>query len=503
MVMNASSFSVYGLNYSTVFQLNKNAASSYIDLTTLPGLLTTGTTFSSLVNLSFDAVTSVPFSVDCGALTEFGCNYGLNGCQVDDTTTGIHFCGNPSILSAIKDTPQEYNIMVSSLLQNSVLDFVDVLNNISTYSRPMSYSEPVFFTNLYGESYVNILATNNSSTTKTDPNSTTTIIVSAGMAPIVQPVLYADDNIVEYAAATVWFDDDRQIVFINITPQTLGGYFPLYGFLPSLYTAGGSGFLPATYFASKFSAIAPGQGFYISNMQFNPSDGTYTTISTSVFSVFVLLTDPTTGLLTLNFVDTTTTPNTITRLSFNGGTSLKIADSTKDGNEFFGVLGTEYDGSGTTSCLLSAVVSTSGITYYSTALDGTGKSINRNVISGVGTSTWNWAASSTSTATPGLLNQTIASMANDTTKIVMALATPTLTFTDTYTRTITSPNTGGPSVGPPGAGGPSAAAPPSITPGTKVKKVTTPIPKGVKLLAIAGVSILVITVAVVLILANT
>jgi hypothetical protein len=513
LVMNSNilTSTVYGLNYSSItnnYDLTENQ--TYLDLTTLPGLFT-GSAFASLTNLSFQTVPAVPETVDCGENTNYGCDFGLNACQLEDTTIGRQFC-NPSLLSAKSDLPPAYNIIVSSQVVNNAnkIQNVQVSNGTSLYEIPVSYSEPLIFTNLIDESYV-IINCNSVVSGQLSPNVQTQIIVNADMAPIITPVLYPNsarnNPCIEYASVTAWFDADRQVVFVSIVPQTLGGYFPLFGFLPNLYTYGGNPLLPSTYQKNNIQ-IGVGEGFAISNVQFNISTSTYITApNKAAMDNFVLLTDPTTGLLTLNFVSRDANA-TITRLSFNGGNTLgKYVTPQPDTSlEFFGVLNNSYDLSSTdttTSLLLSLVIEESGeATYYSINLDATASSITRKQLTGAGNSGWNWAAEAlTASFVPGLVNPTQSNPAP--TYPFVELGINYTSYNDTFFRYVTNPNAGG---GPSAASGPSTASGPSVsgpTTGIKPKIVAAQIPKPVKMLAILGIAVLVVTIATVLILANT
>ncbi len=510
---------VYALNSTSGEGYTFVPMQSNLDTTTIPGFLNSG--FPSLVNLKFEEILLIP--LNCGLTTNFGCKLGENVCQVKDTTAGLQLC-NQTLKAALSDAPPMYNIVISHQIQTQDLFQVQVVNDSINRSQRMACSEPVMFTNIYQDITVNIMSP--AASDDTAAASITSVLVSSDMAPSITAILYKLNNFIEFGAVISWFDVDRQTVFVNITPQTLAGYFPLYGFLPCLYTVGGSPMLPATYYTDNSTQIGVGEGFSMTNILFDPDAGTYQSVGTTP-STFVLLTNDVTGLLTLNFVPAS--GGSPVRMCFDSTTNyLRKYDPTADAavNEIFGVLNSGFSSTSedSTSVLLSAVAANTGITYYYVSLTST--KITRNAISDVGGKTWNWTNTwkwnatknaVDGSASPGLINQ--ACTVSDPALAVNIYQLGT-TYTDTFYRSLKGGGGGGgPSAGGGGDGGggggggggpsagggrPAAAGPgTAVKKGTKLKTVTTPIPTVVKTVGIVVVVVVVLSAVILLILANT
>jgi hypothetical protein len=250
-----------------------------LDCISYPGLLndTDGVTISSYAQYDFleADISSAPTAGGrqlCATDTMYGCGPGQGACALATTDAGAAYC-EISHSSNSGGAPATWNVAVFNGLATGAVAAVLISAGRSTATGNMLPQQPFVVSGLTAASASLSLSIPSLTTVNTFSATLNTTQCTA------LPWYVLNSAMVQYASVTTWYEPARSTVYVYIFPQTLGGYLPLYGYLPSA-----SGLLPASWSGGK--AVTPGTIFTMAG--YSIGGGSY-----------ILLTSTTSGLLLL------------------------------------------------------------------------------------------------------------------------------------------------------------------------------------------------------------
>jgi len=274
------------------------------DLTTAPGFFyaspASGYAFTPSTTIT-DATVDM-----CTSRIIYGCSDSTGNCALQETNTGYALC-RPSLLGnpARVYTPTVSGAGKPALLPWSVSVFAQfttggVQVNLSAgngneTSNTLYYGKPLVISGFMDaiDMTVNMFLD-----VKTSRPSQMSTVLWRDMCPAVLPWTTQKGGLfaVEYGSVTKWFDPSRNMAYVYIVPQTVAGYMPLYGILP---TPGLNSF-PGIWGNNR--PIMPGDIFTINSLVFVPSTAGSKATTGGMPTMVTLLTHPLSGLPVLNVV---------------------------------------------------------------------------------------------------------------------------------------------------------------------------------------------------------
>ena len=275
-----------------IYQFRYMPLAPALDVISYPGLLndTDGyTTITAYYQYDFHEVdiSTVPTAGGrqlCATSTMYGCAPNQGSCAVAATASGAAYCNIGTGSTAHSGAPAIWNVAVFNGLATGAVAATLTSAGRSTASGSMLPQQPFIVSGLSAASATLSLSMPSLQTVSTVSATLNTTQCTA------LPWYALHSAAVQYASLTTWYEPARSTVYVFIFPQTLGGYLPLYGYLPSA-----SGLLPATWSASK--AVTPGTIFTMSG--FSIGGGSYILLTSGVSGLLLLFAvSGSTGVLT-------------------------------------------------------------------------------------------------------------------------------------------------------------------------------------------------------------